>query len=126
MAESVNYQALEAYAGEHLASSLPDPYGIGRGEAVPDCAVAVYVAVGVDGRVLYVGSVVRRADPKAVANRLAEHLRQPQRLAAWNSLYLIPLREDTPLEVVRRIEGRIGAHLAPGMSKALPRLGHRR
>jgi hypothetical protein len=121
----VNYEALCSYAGEQLADPMPTMIRIGSGEAIPDVSVAVYVAVGVEGQVLYVGSVSRPQDPGGVRRRLAEHRRRLDRLNSWDGLYLIPLRTDTPLDEVRRIEGRVGAHLRPASSRALPRLRKR-
>jgi hypothetical protein len=57
-----------------------------------------------------------------VRSRLEEHLRRYERFETWDLLYLVPLKPDTPMGDVRRIEGRIGAHLRPSTSRALPRL----
>src|SRR5690348_11852955 len=118
----INYAALTTFAGEFLGEPRPEPIQIGSGESVPAFPVAVYVAVGLDGSVLYVGSVCRPQDEQGVGSRLDEHLRKLDRFQTWNLLYVIPLRPDTPLSTVRRIEGRVGAHLAPAKSRALPRL----
>lgn len=122
----MNYDAIAAYAGEHLEQLLPDPINIGRGGQVPDFAVGVYVAVGLDGTVLYVGSVHRPGNQSGVQARIDEHRRQLDRLQTWDKIYVVPLVADTPLSTVRRIEGRIGAHLAPSASRALPRLAQSR
>jgi hypothetical protein len=119
---SINYEALAAYAGECLAERIPEPIHIGVGEQIPNLAVAVYVAVGTDGSVLYVGSVCRPSDLRGVNSRLSEHLRRQERFETWDLLYLIPLKPQTPIATVRRIEGRIGAHLGPRGSAALPRI----
>lgn len=118
----MNYDALCRYAGTYLDERSPEPVAIGRGETVPDIRVAVYVAVGVDGTVLYVGSVVRPQNPVGVRSRLEEHLRKQERFETWDQLFLVPLKVDTPLGEVRRVEARIGAHLRPSRSRALPRL----
>lgn len=125
MSESLNYDALCYYAGGYLDGRIPEPIAIGHGDPVPDVPVAVYIAVGVTGAVLYVGSVVRPKDSAGAGSRLGEHLRNHAKFASWNQLYLIPLKSSTPVEEVRRIEGRIGAHLRPRMSRALPRLRKR-
>lgn len=123
---SVNYEALAGYADEFLAERLAEPVHIGVGEPIPDLAVAVYVALGIDGHVLYVGSVHRPTDPRGVSARLGEHLKKQDRFETWDMLYLIPLKPETPIATVRRIEGRIGAHLGPQKSIALPRIGRDR
>lgn len=121
----VNYEAVAAYAGEFLAARWPDPIEIGGGEAIPDVSSAVYIALGMDDGVLYVGSVHRPEVPSGLAARLDEHLRTFAKRTAWNRLLVVPLVDSTPESEVRRIEGRIGAHLAPLASKALPGLGGR-
>jgi hypothetical protein len=40
----------------------------------------------------------------------------------WTTAYVIPLRDDTPVRDVRRIEGRIGLAVWPERNKALPRV----
>lgn len=118
----MNYDALCAYAGEFLYSPWPSPIEVGRGQLVPPLSVGVYVAVGIDSRVLYVGSVWRPTDEYGVRSRVEEHLRQHARQESWNQVFIVPLKSETPLPEVRRIEGRIGAHLRPTMSNALPKL----
>lgn len=118
----MNYRAMCAYAGEYLGTLMPDPIHIGQGEAVPAVSVGVYVAVGLDGEVLYVGSATRPLDEYGVRSRIEEHLRRHERRELWESVYIVPLLNDTPLSEVRRIEGRIGRHLAPRTTRALPNL----
>ena len=118
----LDYEVLTQYAGDHLLESVPTAVRIGAGEAVSDYAAAVYVALGLTGEVLYVGSVCRPENPRAVGARLAEHLRRLERFQQWDSLLIFPLKPDTSLADVRRIEGRIGAHLRPSTSKVLPSL----
>lgn len=118
----MNYEALCGYAGDHLQTRWPDPVEVGSGELIPQLSVGVYVALGVDETVLYVGSVCRPENAFGVRARVEEHLRKHERHAAWNKVLLLPLKSDTPLSEVRRIEGRVGAHLRPAMSNALPKL----
>lgn len=118
----MNYDAMCAYAGEHLAQRLPVAVAIGKGEPIPAISCGVYIAVGLVGEVLYVGSVVRPKDSRGVHARIVEHLRKVDRFENWAELWIVPLRPETPAEEVRRIEGRIGAHLAPSMSINLPKL----
>ncbi|WP_274919406.1 hypothetical protein [Streptomyces sp. WZ-12] len=40
----------------------------------------------------------------------------------WTTAYVIPLKDDTPLQDVRRIEGRVGLAVGPERNKALPRI----
>ncbi|MFI9580399.1 hypothetical protein ACIHCQ_00765 [Streptomyces sp. NPDC052236] len=40
----------------------------------------------------------------------------------WTTAYVIPLKDDTPLRDVRRIEGRVGLATGPERNKALPRI----
>ncbi|MFI9009908.1 hypothetical protein ACIGNX_22015 [Actinosynnema sp. NPDC053489] len=81
---------------------------------------AVYVGIGGDGTVLYVGSVCR-AEPGAVADRLREHLRTGFKAATWDTAWIFPLWPATPEHVVRQAESRV-ATLAgrPPQSLALP------
>lgn len=123
---SLNYGALAHYASSYLLESWPDPIHIGAGEAIPDCDAAVYVAIDVQGNVAYVGSACRPDGGRAAAQRLAEHLRRHDRFQQWDYLYLFPLRGDTPLPMVRRIEGRIGRHLRPSENMSLPSVRKRR
>ncbi len=122
----MNYDALSEYAGSFLLEAVGEAIHVGSGEEVPAYSTAVYVAVGVDGSVLYVGSVARPNDPTGLRARIDEHLRKHERSQGWDQIHVIPLLADTPLMEVRRIEGRVGAHLAPSMSQALPRLQRRR
>ncbi|MFF7076414.1 hypothetical protein [Streptomyces lavendulae] len=43
----------------------------------------------------------------------------------WTTVYVIPLDDDTPVETVRRIEGRVGVAAGPVRNKALPRISVR-
>ena len=107
-----------------MREAMPEPVDIGRGHEVPAFRNAVYVAVGLDGEVLYVGSTARISE-NALKKRIREHSQRPGRFARWSLLYVVPLMDSTPLTAVRQIEGRVGAHLGPKESKALPRIGKR-
>jgi hypothetical protein len=81
---------------------------------------AVYVAIGGDGTVLYVGSVCR-VEPGAVAARLREHLKEGFKAAAWNTVWIFSLRSETPVEVVRQAESRVATLVGrPPHNWALP------
>ncbi|WP_274031094.1 hypothetical protein [Streptomyces sp. MMBL 11-1] len=43
----------------------------------------------------------------------------------WTTVYVIPLDDATPIETVRRIEGRVGIAAGPMRNKALPRISGR-
>ncbi|MBZ6093275.1 hypothetical protein KVH02_33935 [Streptomyces olivaceus] len=80
-------------------------------------AKAVYVVCGWSGRILYVGSTT-----VGVATRFAQHARDVRKTIDWTTAYVIPLKDDTPVRAVRRIEGRIGMAMGPERNKALPRI----
>jgi hypothetical protein len=67
--------------------------------------VGVYLACGPDGSLCYVGSAVRPHAVHGVADRVFEH--PLTRRARWREAWIIPLREDTPREVVHAVEGGI-------------------
>jgi hypothetical protein len=119
------YGVCARYAGDALLERDEHAYQIGSGEALPGYSCAVYIAIGVDGGVDYVGSVDRTM-AGADRRRLAEHLKDNERFRNWATMYLVPLRPDTPHAAVLDIEGRIGAHLGPTRNRRLPKLGARR
>ncbi|MCT9138693.1 GIY-YIG nuclease family protein [Streptomyces violarus] len=80
-------------------------------------AQAIYVVCGWSGRILYVGSTT-----VGVATRFAQHARDVRKTIDWTTAYVIPLKDDTPVRAVRRIEGRIGMAMGPERNKALPRI----
>ncbi|MFD9120530.1 GIY-YIG nuclease family protein [Streptomyces bottropensis] len=80
-------------------------------------AKAIYVVCGWSGRILYVGSTT-----VGVATRFAQHARDVRKTIDWTTAYVIPLKDDTPVRAVRRIEGRIGMAMGPERNKALPRI----
>lgn len=111
------YRVLCAYAGPALSS--PHPWPVSAVVPFPvKAAAAVYVIEDDAGRCCYVGSVCR--GPGALADRLAEHLDDPYKRARWHRVWIIPLRLDTAVHEVRRIEGVVGAHLGPYLSRRLP------
>lgn len=81
-------------------------------------STAVYIATDAEGEICYVGSV-KRASLSGLAGRLRGH-EKTTRFAAWRSLYIIPLLEGTPLEIVRKVEGRVGRILLPTGNLRLP------
>lgn len=91
-------------------------------EAVPTKGLSsgIYITTGGDKVVRYVGSAHRPGDPGGLARRLGEH--SLQRRMQWAWVWVIPLRESTPIEYVRAIEGQIIDLLKPRMNKAHHRL----
>jgi hypothetical protein len=104
------------FAGKWLGAAEPAtrPTRISRDmDAGP--ARAVYIVCDWGGRVLYVGSTV-----VGVRNRLRQHCTDIERTIDWAEVWIIPLRDDTPLAEVRRAEGLIGLALRPLRNRALP------
>src|SRR4051794_6105405 len=60
---------------------------------------AVYIVCDWGGSIRYVGSTT-----VGVRNRLRQHLADTQRTARWAEVWIVPLRDDTPIPRVRRIE----------------------
>ena len=87
----------------------------------PLAAAALYFALDARGRVRYAGSVCRSGDAMAVDARLKAHLQTRAGAAKWVLVYPLPLMPETPLPVVRELEGRIGRILNPPDNKRLPR-----
>lgn len=111
------YEVLCSYAGTRLFR--PHPWPVPAGRPFPlDFTSAVYVVIGGDGRCCYVGSVCRTSG--GLSDRIAEHLNDPTKYLKWHSIWVLPIRSDTPLSEVRRIEGVVGAHLGPYGSHRLP------
>ncbi len=111
------YRVLCSYAGSSLSWMHPWPMPAVVPFAV-QAAAAVYVVEDDAGRCCYVGSVSR--GPGGLADRLAEHLDDPAKRACWHTVWVVPLRPETGVAEVRRIEGVVGAHLGPYLSHRLP------
>lgn len=111
------YRVLCTYAGSSL--SWPHPWPVPAVVPFPAKAAAgIYIIEDDAGRCCYVGSVSRSSG--GFADRLAEHLDDPQKRAHWRRVWTIPLRPETAVQEVRRIEGVVGAHLGPYLSRRLP------
>lgn len=113
------YRQVARYAGRHLSYVRPFPVPAVTPFPVR-VANAVYVATDAAAHVVYVGSVARAAG--GVAARVAEHLADACKRRTWRHVWVIPLRADTSIEEVRRIEGVVGAHLSPTGNRSLPRV----
>lgn len=114
-----DYQAMVRYAGSHLASVRPWPVPATTPFAYR-CSVAIYIVCDVGQRCCYVGSVARRKHG-GLESRIAEHLADHTKRSTWHTVWVLPLREDTPIVEVRRLEGVVGAHLGPRASRRLPK-----
>lgn len=109
--------SLAAYAGDRLHPLGPSgPHACCPRVPVP-ARRAVYVVTAWSGRALYVGSTT-----VGVGVRLTQHLADVSRTLDWATVYVVPLRDDTPTAEVRRIEGRVGLAVGPERNKALPRV----
>lgn len=109
----------EEWAGPFVSMSVPLALVLSRikWSAV---STAVYMPVDVAGRVCYVGSV-RRESLSGLAGRMRGH-ETTTRYREWQQLYIVPLVDGTPLEVVRSVEGRIGRLLRPTGNIRLPKV----
>jgi hypothetical protein len=74
-------------------------------------AVGVYFACRSDGKLLYIGSAARPRNTHGVAKRIFEHP-LPVR-GRWWSVWILPLYDDTPRDIVHAIEGQIIDLLRP-------------
>ena len=81
-------------------------------------STAVYIAAEHVNIVRYVGSVCRHG---SVADRIQEHVLNG-RADHWTRLMVIPPQTDTEVNLVRKIEGRVGAVPRPLDVLRLPRL----
>jgi hypothetical protein len=109
-------------AGGWRRGYLPDGVNLLCAEPVfPRVRKGVYIASDRAGKVTYVGKVTR-GDVSAVRSRLLEHVRDRRKAHRWATLHVVPLRDDTPAEVVEELEGLIGRRLMPTMNERLPRL----
>ena len=90
---------------------------IAIGPAMPaGPARAIYIACDWAGNVLYVGST-----SAGVRRRIRQHCAVYARGRDWSDVWVIPLRDDTPLRQMRRIEGLVGLALRPLKTRSLPR-----
>src|SRR5438128_12601820 len=115
------YYAISAYAGEWLDKPLPGPRLV---DETNDLTVStgVYIVCDALERVRYVGSVRRPQRVAGVAARLREHLRDSLKHLTWHTVWVVPLRDETPVDVVRRLEGAVGTDLQPLGSQRLPKI----
>jgi hypothetical protein len=118
---AARYRSICRYAGEWLDDPIPRAIPIDEIDSLKARA-AVYITCEPLERVQYVGSVRRPGTPGAVARRLKEHLREGHKRLGWKTVWVVPLKWDTPLATVRLIEGCVGADLEPRSANRLPSL----
>lgn len=106
------YMALAEIAGDRLLYAMPAPVRP-IPEDMPDLSCAVYGAEDLNGRICYVGSVYRPADPRGLASHIAEYLRDDPRTGKWDKVYVLPVRENIPELDVRRLAGDVAGWLLP-------------
>jgi hypothetical protein len=115
------YRGLCRYAGSWIAEPVPYALPLDRVGDV-NARNGVYIVCEPLERVQYVGSVWRPAQPRGVASRLSEHLREHYKRLAWKTVWIVPLTVETPESVVRSVEACVGAELGPLGSSRLPKL----
>src|SRR4051812_2498930 len=119
--DAARYRAVCRYAGEWLGKPIPRAWPIDEIDEVI-LSTGVYVVCEPLERVQYVGSVRRPDDAAGVRRRIREHLREGHKRILWKTIWFVPLRPETPVNVVRDIEGCIGADLEPLGGDRLPRI----
>ncbi|MGY5533920.1 hypothetical protein [Streptomyces sp. J1] len=117
-----NYNTACDLAGTSLLRRMPAAstiLQITEGGAWNEFSTGVYIAADFENAIRYTGSAIRE---DSVGARVQEHVLRG-RAAQWTRLMVVPLAVDTDEDLVRRIEGRIGAVLRPLDIKRLPTLG---
>ncbi len=115
------YRSICVHAGAARDGYIPRPFSLSEAYHLP-YPVAVYIAVDYLDEVDYVGSTCRPDDREGLRSRMREHLRHPDRDAAWHKVWVVPLNVATPAAEVLAIEGMIGHHLRPKRNHRLPRI----
>lgn len=115
------YRAIAAYAGEWLVEPLPGSRPVDEATGLA-ASTAVYVVCDALERIRYVGSVRRPRLVGGLAARLREHLRDPVTRLTWHTVWVLPLRDETPVGVVRQLEGAVGIDLQPLGNQRLPKI----
>lgn len=102
---SLDYGAALAEACGWQADD-PIPYWMTReGLRRLEVRVGIYFACIANGQLDYVGSARRPSSPRGVAIRALSH--SAGRRNRWARFWVLPLRVDCPIGVVRAIEGQI-------------------
>jgi hypothetical protein len=105
-------------AGRYALAPVPSPFPLSRGlpATLPAARNVIYIACTCNGQIAYVGSTIR-----TIQARVREHVHRRDRGQGWDRLWVITLKEDTPPNLVRLIEGRVGRLLRPTSTIRLPR-----
>jgi hypothetical protein len=115
------YRSLCRYAGEWINGPVERSFALDDLDSIVACS-GIYVVCEPLERVQYVGSVCRPASRAGVADRLREHLREGHKRLRWKTVWVVPLKTETPLNVVRSIEACVGRDLDPIGGGRLPAL----
>jgi hypothetical protein len=115
--DSAMYSDLTWWASPWLAEPHLESYRLSL-SGIPDVAKAVYIAFSCDGVVRYVGSVARSGP--ALRSRFRDHLTNRVDSRYWTHLWVVEFKSDTPVSVVRCLEGIIGRTLNPTDNHRLP------
>src|SRR4051794_29832158 len=108
------YRQLALMMGAALAQPMPRLFPTTG--VVPAVGAAVYIGLGADRKVDYVGSVCRPRDPTGLASRLREHDARRR----WKYVVVSPLRPDTAVATVHMFEGAVGRITRPSGNRRLP------
>ncbi|MCU1676538.1 MAG: hypothetical protein JWM93_1296 [Frankiales bacterium] len=118
---ATRYRSLYRYAGAWLGDVAPRSVALDELESI-SARSGIYVVCEPLERVQYVGSVRRPNSVAGVADRLREHLREGHKRLTWKTVWVLPLKPETPVPVVRSIEACVGADVGPLGGDRLPRL----
>lgn len=104
-----SYRHYAGFAERWLLEERPQQILIGSPGVRPtDERKAIYIVVNSRGECCYVGQTRPRSRwSGAAAARLRQHLADPSKRAEWASYWVIPLRDDTPNDVLNQLERRI-------------------
>lgn len=112
------WREAEEWAGPAVFEGIPIELVLAKKKWAA-VSTAVYIATDKSGEVCYVGSV-KRESLAGLAGRMRGH-EGTVRFQQWQRLYIVPLLDGSPLEVVRSIEGRVGRLLRPTGNIRLPK-----
>lgn len=118
-------EQLSRLAGEDRDGPLLGPLSLDD-DALLNLARGVYMVMDPHGRWAYVGRVCSELDGNRLASRLRkEHRRETRKALAFDKVYFLRLKPDTPCLRVEELEGRISDHLQPYIGSRRPRPGVR-
>jgi hypothetical protein len=105
-----SFQIARGWGREALSEAIP-----GWKVAELPVSTGIYITCGFDQLVRYVGSAHRPGVTHGVYRRITEHP-VPWQLQ-WEWFWIIPLKNETPLDLVRAIEGQVIDLLNPPMNR---------